>query len=188
MRTINEQVKNNPVLFDLVIEEAKQCLLSDLNWLDQAFGRAWTINRLYEKKKYAEPCIYTKGNSYETLVPSADLGNFCFFVLRDPNEITDNGKVTTTFSCIFWVDLVKCFSNKNRRDTENIKNDILMAFRDCSFTKGGAIVIDRCYEEANNVWRGYTLDEADNQYMIHPYAGFRFEGRMLADEPCDYSL
>ena len=82
MRTIVEPTKTNPVLADVAIEAAKKVLVT-LPWVDQAFGRAWPIAMERGNTKLTEPCIYTKGNSYETVVPSADLGNYTFFVLMD---------------------------------------------------------------------------------------------------------
>jgi hypothetical protein len=50
--------------------------------------------------------------------------------------------------------------------------------------KDGTIVINRIYELAENVYRGFTLDEIDNQFLMHPFAGFRFAGELGIDETC----
>jgi hypothetical protein len=40
------------------------------------------------------------------------------------------------------------------------------------------------YERAENVYDGFNIDEVDNQFMMAPYAAFRFEGTMMVDEDC----
>ena len=88
MRIITEQSKTNPVLADVAIEAAKRQLLT-LPWVDQAFGRVWPIPMQRGDKNVTEPCVYCNGNRYETLVPSADLGNYTFFVLMDSARYDD---------------------------------------------------------------------------------------------------
>ena len=41
------------------------------------------------------------------------------------------------------------------------------------------------YELAENVYRGFTLDEIDNQFLMHPFGGFRFEGVLSVNQPCN---
>lgn len=186
MRTINEQVKTNPTLADKVIEAAKTAL-SGVWWLDQCFGRAWRITKRLNGANITEPCIYTTGNSYESLVPSNDLGNYSFFLLGDPNTVDYSySRIDTPYSLIVWCDLRKCFSNgdTNRRDTENLKAELMNALGNVA-VKGGRISLSRIYEEANNVFRGFTLDETVNQYLMQPYAGFRIEGTIRAEIPCE---
>jgi hypothetical protein len=49
---------------------------------------------------------------------------------------------------------------------------------------GGRIILNRIYERAENIYRGYTLSEIDNQFLMHPFAGFRFDGILEFDELC----
>lgn len=184
MRQINEQVKSNPRLADKVIEALKSGLLDRLSWLDQAFGRVWKITNIIDGRRYVDPCIYTTGNKYESLVPSADLGNYCFFTLNDPTEVGEYGVVTQSLSMILWVDLNRCYTEGNRRDTENIKEEVLAAIDDIGIS-GGSVSVAMVYEEPQNVFRGFTLDETQNQFMTHPYAGFRFDMTMTAQMTCE---
>ena len=179
MRTIREQTKTNPQLLDIPIEQLKAGLKKNITWLDQCFGRAWKITRQVGNKKYTEPCIYTGvGNEYESLVPSADLGNYSFFVLSDPTNLEDEF-VEARCSLIVWADLRRCFDgDANRRDTEVLKEDLLRGLKQDIYVKGAWFIVDRVYEEAKNVFNGFTLDENDNQFMMQPYCGFRVDGTL----------
>lgn len=183
MRTITEQTKTNPVLADAVIEQLKVAL-GNLAWLDQVFGRAWTIDRGDGKKKIYEPCIYTAGNSYETLIPSADLGNYSFFVLMDATRVDEFSKVISPFALIVWYDISKCFTDGgNCRDTENLKADILDVLR-TAIVRGGSVTVTKVYEEPKNVYKGYTLDESVNRFMTQPYGAMRIEGEIVSNYQC----
>ena len=39
-------------------------------------------------------------------------------------------------------------------------------------------------EGIKNIYRGYSLSEIDNQYLMHPFAGLRFDGILEFDEIC----
>lgn len=179
MRKVIEQPKTNPVLADVLIEEMKSAL-SSIAWMDNAFGRAWLITDSVNGKKSTFATVYTKGNKYENIMPSADLGNYSFFVLRDPSEVDQYGTFTYQLSLIVWVDMRKCFANgANRRDSENIKAEIYNAIES---------VQDKCvfriYEDMGNVWRGMTIDETHARFMEQPYAAFRFDIELRIEKPC----
>ena len=183
MRTIVEPTKTNPVLADVAIEAAKLALKT-LSWLDQAFGRAWPIAMDRGNTKLTEPCIYTKGNSYETVVPSADLGNYTFFVLMDSAR-NDEDVYRQPFALILWYDMRRCFSTNgaNRRDTENLKKDILDTLRDCPVANG-SITVTRVIEQPKAVYKEFTFDTQQNQALVQPYGAIRFEGEIIMMKLC----
>lgn len=189
MRIIVEPEKINPVLADEAII-AMQAELRTLPWLDQVFGRAWPIVLNKGGRKYTEPCVYTKGNSYETVIPSADLGNYSFFVLNDAFSVDDavkispNVKVRTPFSLIVWFDLRKCFNDgENRRDTENLKADVIDAIKRARVKKG-YVSLTRGYEEWKKVFTGFNVDAERNLCLMQPYGGFRIDGYIESQWPC----
>lgn len=179
MRTIKEQEKRHAVGFDWMMERMKAAL-RQLSWIDQSFGRAWDVTRMLGTRRYVEPCVYCHGNEYETLCPSADLGNYSFFVLNGATEVDHTyNTMESDFALVVWVDLRRCFGgDENRRDTENLKLELLETLKNVTFGSGRHIVLDSVEEDASAVWRGWTFEEADNQYMMQPYAGFRVNGTM----------
>ena len=184
MRIITEQPKTNPVLADVAIEAAKRQLLT-LPWVDQAFGRVWPIPMQRGDKSVTEPCVYCNGNRYETLVPSADLGNYTFFVLMDSaryDEETDT--YTQPYALVVWYDMTRCFENgSNRRDTENLKDDIIEVLRSTPISNG-SIHVSRIIEMPKSVYKEFTFDTQQNQALVQPYGAIRFEGEIIMMKLC----
>jgi hypothetical protein len=56
---------------------------------------------------------------------------------------------------------------------------------DTAFPKKGSFTVQRIYERAENVFDGFTLDEVDNQFLMSPFAGFRFYGEMIVTNDCN---
>lgn len=186
----------NPVLIDRVIGNIQQGLADNVGWLDAAFGRAQRIAKIIQGKKYFTPNVYAGGtpwrgdNDYIDVSPDANIGSFCFFVLDDPQQMDwqpkIQGEIKCPFSIVFWLDLRKVYpGDPTNRNVEALKAEVLQVLNGGFWLKDGRITINRIYEYAENVYRGFTLDEIDNQFLIHPYAGFRLSGELTVDEPCN---
>lgn len=181
-------LKQNPKLFDIVIQELQQRFADELPWLTHSFGKAERLVKVMPNgKKYFTPNIYIGNNEYELIAPDSNFGNYSFFVLDEPQNIEytrgTNSKVTAPFSVIFWVNM-RTIEDADERNTESVKQDILQVLTKRSFLRNGSITINRVYEKAENVFQGFTLDEIDNQFLMHPYAGFRFYGEMQTEDEC----
>lgn len=177
----------NPELIDLVISEIQKGLADNIGWLDYSFGKAQRIQRTIGEKIYALPNVYAGGNEYIDVSPDANIGNFSFFQLEDP-QIIDwqpkiQGSIRSNVSIIFWFDLRRIPGTEGR-NTETLKAEILKVLNGGFWLKYGRITISRIYEQAENIYRGYTLDEIENQFLMHPYAGFRFQGELTVNEQC----
>ena len=190
----NAPVIKNPVMLDKVIAEI-QVGLSSLSWLDVAFGRSQRLTREMNGKKIITPNVYCGGwnghgeNDYIEVSPDSQIGNFSFFEIDDPHTI-DMGpwarQIKTPFSLIVWFDLTRVYNEPDNRNTEYIKAQILriLGGQTAWHLSQGRIVVNRIYERVENIYRGYTLSEIDNQFLMHPFAGFRFEGLLEYDEIC----
>lgn len=179
----------NPQLIDRVIGEIQIGLVENLGWLDKAFGRAQKLVKMVEIKKHFTPNVYTgNGNEYEPVAPDSNIGNFSFFWIDDPQTVDwvpkQQGQIKTAFSLIVWFDLRRVYNDRNNRNTEALKADILKVLNGGFLLRGGRIKINRIYEQAENIYKGFSLDEIDNQFLMHPFGGFRFEGELTVDEPC----
>lgn len=182
-------------MLDKVIGEIQQALTNGLPWLDAAFGRAQRLQKQVEGKRYLLPNVYCGGwnghgpNDYIEVSPDSQIGNFSFFEIEDPQTI-DAGpwarQIKAPFSLIFWFDLIRVYGKQDNRNTEYLKAQILriLSGRTGWTLSDGRIVINRIFERAENIYRGYTLNEIDNQFLMHPYAGFRFEGLLEYNEIC----
>lgn len=185
-------VIDNPQLIDLVLGEVQNGLVKNLGWLDMAFGRAQKLVKIVDNKKYFTPNVYAgtpgKVNDYIPVSPDSKIGNFSFFWIDDPQTIDwmpgQQSNLKTPFSLIFWFNVAKVHNSKVNRNTEVIKANILRTLNGGLGLRSGRIKVTRIYEQAENIYRGFTLDEVDNQFLMHPYAGFRFEGELIILEPC----
>ena len=182
-------VMNNPDLLDRVIGDMQKGLADNLPWLDYAFGRAERLVKLNanQKRDYT-PNVYAGGNDYREVSPDSGLGNFCFFWVGDPQEVNMEAGVDvgikTQFSIIFWFDYRKVYNDAGNRDKEGLKRQILDVLNGGFLLRSGSFRINKVYELAENIYRGFSLDEIDNQFLMHPYGGFRFEGELSIGETC----
>lgn len=175
-----------------IVDQASSQLLGSLPWLDGAFGLAQRIEREVDGKRFVAPGYYQADsahpNDYLELLPDRKLGNYCFFWQLDPEKYEyiarRPGIVHSPIALIFWFHMRDVFDSSNIRDLESIKLDILRATRDFYLTSG-RVFFNKIYNHGPNIFREFTLDEADAQALLHPYAGLRFEGEIVYDEPCD---
>ena len=195
MSNTNAPIIKNPVMLDRIIGEIQTGLVENLPWLDAAFGRSQRLTKMMNGKKIITPNVYCGGwnghgeNDYIETSPDSKIGNFSFFEIEDPQTI-DAGpwarEIKAPFSLIVWFDLTRVHDEPDNRNTEYIKAQILRVLNGRAgwHLTGGRIVLNKIYERAENIYRGYTLSEIDNQFLMHPFAGFRFDGLLEFDELC----
>lgn len=192
---MNAPIIDNPVMLDFVIGEIQQGLAEQITWLDVAFGRSQRLSKMMNGKRIITPNVYCGGwnghgpNDYIEVSPDSHIGNFSFFEIEEPQTI-DPGpwarEIKTPFGLIVWFDLTRVYNTDTNRNTEKLKAEILHCLngRTGWHLTDGRIIINRIYERAENIYRGYTLSEIDNQFLMHPYAGFRFDGILDYNELC----
>lgn len=179
--------KAQPSLFDRPIGEIEEILAANIGWLDTIFGRCERLVKMINGRKYYTPNWYTEKNDYILVAPDErKLGNFCFFMLDEPTDLDEyaEGDVTLCrcgFSIIFWLDIR---SLGNGRDTEGAKQDILQCLNGEAHLHEGRFTISRIYERAENIFKEFDLDEIDNQFLMHPFAGFRVDGELMMYTDC----
>lgn len=195
MQQINAPIVKNAVMLDRVIGEIQAGLVKNIGWLDAAFGRAQRLTKQINGKRIITPNVYCGGwqghgeNDYIEVSPDSKIGNFAFFEVEDPQTI-DAGpwarEIKSPFSLIVWLDLTRVYGEAANRNTEYLKAQILrvLSGRAGWHLSGGRIVLNKIYERAENIYRGYSLSEIDNQFLMHPFAGFRFDGVLEYSELC----
>lgn len=177
----------NPQLLDAVIGGIQPQLISRLPWLDYAFGRAQKIVKIVKERRLLLPSVYAGKNNYFEVTPDQNIGNFSFWWIEDPQEVSRSVfpvQINAKFSLIFWFNVSKIWNDPNNRDTETLKLQVIEALTQKIQVPDGVISLNRIYEQSDNIYRGFTLDEASNQFLIHPFAGFRFEGVLFVDKVC----
>lgn len=178
----------NPKLLDRTIGDMQDGFVENLPWLNKAFGKAQRLVKIINEKKYFSPNVYVEGK-YIGVSPDSKIGNFCFFYVDDPQQIDvenygTSGTIEANVSIIFWFDLRTIFNDANNRNTEEVKEQILKLLNGGMQINSGRFTVNTIYENAENIYKGFTLDEVDNQFLMHPYAGFKFQGKMKVFENC----
>lgn len=183
-------VKETPYLFDVVIAELQQILKDELPWLDYSFGRAERLVKVVDGKRIYTPNIYTEDDQYEIILPDDRHGCYSFFVMSEPQDIINKTqfevRIRAPFSLVVWVDMRRvedAVELADERNTEYVKEQVLSVLDNARLTKG-RLTMYKVYERAENVFQGFTLDEVDNQFLMSPFAGFRFEGEMITTNEC----
>ena len=180
-----------PYLFDKVIRELQQALKEGLPWLENSFGRVERRVTEVNGRRLYVPAIYQEDGQYGIMLPDDRLGCYSFFVMHDPQEVLNRMqtevRIKSPFSLIVWVDMrrvEKKMRMPDERNTEYIKEQVLSVIETASKRKGH-ISINRIYERAENVFDGFSLDEVKNQFLMSPFAGFRFYGEMIVTNDCN---
>lgn len=176
-------------LINLFIIKLIKGLKDNLSWLDEAYGRAERLVKFDARhRRIYIPAIYSLDNQYLDLSPNSQLGNYSFFWISDPQEFNSDRNmgisVKCPFSLIFWFDFRKIFKNVDIRDKESIKYEILNVLNKKIFLINGYFKINYIYELAENIFKEFSLDEVENQFLMHPFGGFRFDGIMCIWEKC----
>ena len=175
-----------------ITDEVSTQLIQHLPWIDGAYGLAQRIERMVDGRKIVTPAFYL-GDSvftkeYVELLPDKKLGNYCFFWLLDPEKYEyisrRPGIVHSPVALIFWFDTREVFDADNIRDLESVKLHILKTVSRELRLSAGRVFFNKIFSHGNNIFREFSLDEIDNQSLVHPYAGLRFEGEIVFDEPC----
>ena len=180
-----------PYLFDKVIGEMQQALKNGLPWLQNSFGRAKRLIKVIDGKRIYTPNVYKGNDQYEVLLPDDRMRCFSFFVLSEPqemlNRVQNEIRIKAPFSLIVWFGLrvvEKVMQLPDERNTEQVKEQILGVLN-TAFPKKGSFTVQRIYERAENVFEGFTLDEVQNQFLMSPFAGFRFYGELIVTNDCN---
>lgn len=181
----------SPYLFDKVIGELQDALKKGLPWLNHSFGRVERLVKVIDGKRIYTPNVYKGNDQYAQLLPDDRLGCYSFFVLSEPQEMLNRMqteiRIKAPFSLVVWFDLrrvEKVMNLPDQRNTERVKEQILSVL-ETAFPKKGSVTIQRIYERAENVFDGFTLDEVQNQFLMSPFAGFRFQGELIVTNDCN---
>ena len=207
-RDVNIRFKKEPVLLDKMLQELQQRLMDSLSWLNVAFGRAYKLARHDDGgNKFLYPAAYNGKSEYVSLLPNDNFGNFSWFDIYDPQEITpiSQGLPQYTFSgaLIFWYNLDSIYEDNDFVYTEEIKNEVLRLLTTPGIVSGASrLNITKVYERFENIYKGYSLEKIynnwaykgkgvaayDKQFFMHPYAGLRIEFNITTRNLCQYYI
>jgi len=203
-RRVKVIMKENPVLLDKVIQDIQKTLAEKLKWLNYAFGRAYKlVEHRSDGSKFIYPAAYIGNSEYTSLLPNDNYGNFCWFDLYDPQEITavvqSLPQFTFSGAIVFWLNLNSIFPDSDAMYVEEIKDEIVRVLTGPGIIQNeGRLTLTKIYERFENIYKGYMLEKIynnyvykgegiqaiDKQFFMHPYTGLRFEFNMVTRELC----
>ena len=205
---IKEQIqvtyKGTPVLVERALQDIQQSLTDKLTWLDCAFGAAHRhIEYSANGRRFIYPAAYIGQGEYISLFPNDNFGNFSWFDIYDPQQISNtipsHPQITLDGALVFWYDLSSIYEDRAFIYSEEIKNEILRLLTTPGLLKGrNRITINRIYEKPENVYKGYAIEKLyddsdmlspdsrflDKHFFTYPYAGLRIEFTLTIQEPC----
>lgn len=178
----------NPVMIDRVLACIQDALINNVWWLDHAFGRAQRLVTKKDGRDYYYPAVYIGKEDYLNVLPEQVLGNRTYFTIDDPQQVEFNPRrynaIRSPFSLVLWYDLRSIFKTSKERNTEEIKSQIMRVLSGVVLPSGSRIEITRIYEQAENIFKGFSLKEVDTQFLMYPFAGLRIEGTLTYREDC----
>ncbi len=185
-------IKTNPKLFDLAVSQLQNALADNLPWLDYSFGLCEKLTDLKNGQKFTSANLYIGNNKYKQVMPCRELGNFSFFMLKDPQEVVSKDKrlIKSPFSFILWYDVRESPSSLEERDREAVKVLVLNVLTKREFSSW--LSLKKIYERPENIFSDFTYDFTNNQFLMSPYAGIRIDGEIIVRVPCgiigDYNV
>lgn len=176
-------IKSDPRLFDKTFAEIQKQIGLKISWLDHVFGLCESITDVKNGRKFKSANVYIGNEKYEQIMPCKELGNFCFFMLNDPQERIGNNKnaILAPFYGVFWYNVKEVSSSPDERNREAIKEQILSVLNTIKYPY---IEWDRIYERPENIFSDFSYDFTDNQFLMSPYSGIKVEGRVRVEVPC----
>lgn len=196
--------KDNPVLLDKILQDMQKSLMDNLPWLNYAFGKAHKlIEHRTNGNKFVYPAAYNGNGEYISLLPNDKYGNFSWFDIYDPQEISQVSPALPQFTfegaIVFWYDLTSIYDDASVLYTEEIKDEIIRLLTTPGLIiANGRIAVSKVYERFENIYSGYSLEKIynnyeysgediqsiDKQFFMFPYAGLRIEFNITTRELC----
>lgn len=177
---------------DTVVFDIQTKLDTKLNWLTNAYGRAYRHIKRKDNKLMYFPEVYIgadKGiSSYYRVTPDNDKKGTCFFVIdKEQNDFNENqyNFLTHNVGIVFWVNLK--LINENLLDTEIFTQNLISEVRNVLTREmlgtNYKLKIDEVVREFKEVYKEFSINEDEN-YMLAPFQAFRFNCTVTYREDC----
>lgn len=160
------------------------------SFLDKCYGKAERRQQREGTRNVFYPS-FAVDTEYENLFPDRVIGNnYIWFDVLDPIQPIEpfrryqTNKYEAQVGLIFWFNYKYMFPETNKsRTVENVKA-IFNNFFTFARLRVAKIELQSIEERIENVFRGYTHNELDTQYLMRPYGAIRVNFRLIWDESC----
>jgi hypothetical protein len=198
MATPKIPVPANPKLFDKVLNIFNTKLAIQLPWLDYAFGQAERLTKKKGGKPFIYPAVYAGQNiegEYRSVLPDEFFGQesaitgYSFFEVSNIKDENSNpnthGYITAQVDLIFWFNLDKLLNDASEyRNWDKAIYDIRKAIKKSNRGFKGQILPLGWTKKPEEIFKGYSLRDTQQTYLMHPFAGVRFECGIRFFEDC----
>lgn len=186
---IPDNINPDPQLLDKVVKQVRDKFKEKLTWLDTVFGLAFVNTMRIDKKDYKYPAVYIGKQEYVNALPTEQYGNYCFFEAEDPTtynpDYVGKHQITSRLSIIFYVNMDDLYQDDLVHRIENVKRLILDVLASPGILKnGGSLRVNKIYQRVENVFNNYQLTQINEQFLMYPYVGLRFECLVSHTESC----
>lgn len=185
-------------LIDDVLSTINATLLSNFDWLDNAYGK---IIRMKGEDKNGKsitfPGIYKQDtqDGYISLIPDRELGNYCYWEVPDPvgyEIVRPNIYTSFKFKLVFWYKWEDIWPADHReRSIEEVKALILNVLRHAPYTR--SVEAFNVYEDIDSIFQNFTQQgyissyvykQYDAQFMMRPFGAIAFSGEIRMIPTC----
>lgn len=172
-------------MIDTTLNNIANTLLGKLPWLDVAYGKSY---RLVDSENNLYPAIHINGLEYISVLPNDTLGNYLFFELEDPQQLISHtqNKFAYRFNTnlIVWFNLQSIYGTiTNLVLSDSVKDTIVAALSNKYYTDLN-IEIVAIFENAENIFKRYSLKQVDTQFLMLPFYGFKFSLNITEKKVC----
>jgi hypothetical protein len=196
-------MSTNPTAYPLAGAELLDAAIAALNarlgdgtltWLNAAFGQVQKLKGERDGRTFDYPGIYAGGTGsgdYLDLLPDlhlASLGGYSFWHVNEPVTVEhwkhNLGRLEAQAALIVWFDFRKVYpADWKGRSVWNVIQDVLDVL---STGTGMANFGDELefFYSGETIYRGYTHNEIERQFLMKPYGGFRIEGTIFFNKTC----
>lgn len=197
---VRTPTKDQPKLFEAVIQEMQQDLADGIAWLEHVFGKAertvreyvsrrdYNDNKLHEEE-YIMPGLYVGGGKYEDLEPDApDWKSYAFFYMNEPQQLSAYALSQPYYhlqgevNLIVWGD-IRDIEAADDRNIDSIKSELLQVLGSMRLSTGH-VTWKKIYEQDPQVFEAYSFSDASGKLTMWPYFAFRFVGDISCDSGC----
>ena len=184
-------VLEDPKMLDYALQEIQILLGTRLTWLTYVFGKAERKVEMKDGKKVVFPAVFSGGKDYLKVFPDSKIGSFAFFDIEDGSEIISDSKIVSEvkskISLILFFDYRTVYPDDfEERSIEHVKQQVVEFFRSTTF-QFSQIRMEKIYEHATNVYKGYTDREIEDQFTMRPFGVLRVEGFIKYNEKTNCS-
>ena len=184
----NNPIIVNPEGVDICIQNIQQSLKAGLPWLKHSFGRAYEFKEKDSSDKIVKiPKCYDGKSDYIDVRPNDKLQSMSFIVCTGPEQTVKYDPFSINYysrdiAVIFWIDLRKAYNHVNGIYTEKLKNEVHQLLKYECFNVNS--VNSYTDERIEDVYKGFSINDVKTQFMMYPYASFRFDLTIGYTQPC----